>query len=139
MSSIFYVFRKTVKNAFFEMFHHPTKLISYLFVAILILSSIGNFLFGAKPGLSSVGGQDFIDIGLLHGIFLAVAMFIGIPTILMGLSSGTTLFSMSDVNMMFVSPITPKKMLVYGILRKAGAVLFFFFVFLVYGNMTKEI
>lgn len=136
MKSILYLTRKTIKNLLLDLIHHPTKLIAYLVLILLVGSGIiSTFSHDGNEALSEIA----VDIGALHGAYLGILFIIGIPVVLYGLSSGTTLFQMSDVNFLFVSPISPKKNLVYGITKKMGATLLFFVCFLVYGNMARSL
>lgn len=45
---------------------------------------------------------------------------------------------MSDVNLLFVSPISPKKILAYGLMKQMGRTLLMVFFFLFYGAMMAE-
>lgn len=139
MRAIFYLARKTIKNLILDLIYHPGKLIVYLLLAATIIFSIfapGNPELGGVP---SEAKDYFANIGILHGVYIVILFLIGLPVILSGLSSGTTLFSMSDVNFLFISPISPKTNLLYGITKKMGATFLMFFIFLIYGNMAVDI
>ena len=114
MSAIVFMLRKSLKNTILEMLHHPLKLIVYLFVGAMIL-------FGGLSAMASPSEEGvLLDARILEGVYLGILLLVTVPTLLMGLRSGTTLFSMSDVCMMFVSPISPKKILIYGIVKQMG-------------------
>lgn len=130
MSAIVFMLRKSLKNAILEMLHHPLKLIVYLFVG-------GMIIFGGLSAMSAPSEEDvLLDTRILEGVYLGILLLVTIPTLLMGLRSGTTLFSMSDVCMMFVSPISPKKILLYGIVKQMGMSLLIMVCFLAYGGMA---
>ena len=130
MSAIFFVLRKSLKNTLLELLHHPAKLILYIFVIFIILAS----------GISNMVGVDtedvLLDMRILEGIYLGVLLLVLVPTLLMGLRSGTTFFTMSDVSMLFVAPISSKKILTYGLLKQAGTTLLLTFLLLSYGGMA---
>ncbi len=130
MSAIFFVLRKSLKNTLLELLHHPAKLILYIFVIFIILAS----------GISNMVGVDteevLLDMRILEGIYLGVLLLVLVPTLLMGLRSGTTFFTMSDVSLLFVAPISSKKILTYGLLKQAGTTLLLTFLLLSYGGMA---
>ena len=110
MSAIVFMLRKSLKNALMELLHHPGKLILYLIVgAMLVFSALSNI-----TGSGDDSERMILDQRILQGIYLALLLLISIPTILRGLNSGTTFFSMSDVSLLFVSPISSKKILEIG-------------------------
>ena len=132
MSAIVVMLRKSLKNALMELLHHPGKLILYLIVgAMLVFSALSNI-----TGSGDDSERMILDQRILQGIYLALLLLISIPTILRGLNSGTTFFSMSDVSLLFVSPISSKKILVYGLLKQMGATLLVAFFLLAYGGMA---
>src|SRR5699024_5657431 len=95
---------------------HPGKLVGALFLTVIIGFSILNLFFSS--GYSETIEQlpsDFVDIGILHGIYFLLLFLFGGIVLLKGLKSGTTFFTMGDVNMMFCSPISPKTLLVFGL------------------------
>lgn len=132
MNSIFYLLRKTVKNEILDTIRHPLKFLLYAFVAVSMLyGAIRGYTAGDDLGKSEV----FSDPRLLSGAYLAVLFFISIPVMLKGLSSGTSFFSLSDVNNMFVAPISPKRILVYGIGRQLASMIVLVVTFAAYGGM----
>lgn len=140
MKAIMYMIRKTVKNWFFDMLRHPAKLIGGIILTVLIGYSILNMLFSQSYSDNiSMLAEDGLDVGILHGIYFVLLFAIGGITIMRGLKSGTTFFTMGDVNMMFCSPISSKIMLVYGLIRQMLTMLLLSIIFLVYGGMAKNI
>ena len=132
MNAIFYLLRKTVKNEILDTLRHPLKFLLYAFVAV-------SMLYGAVRGYTAgddLGQSEILsDPRLLSGAYLAVLFFISIPVMLKGLSSGTSFFSLSDVNNMFVAPVSPKRILVYGIGRQLASMIVLVVTFAVYGGM----
>ncbi len=140
MNAILYMTRKSVKNWFLDMIRHPGKLVGALFLTVIIGFSILNLFFSS--GYSETIEQlpsDFVDIGILHGIYFLLLFLFGGIVLLKGLKSGTTFFTMGDVNMMFCSPISPKTLLVFGLVRQMLTMLLAAIIFLVYGGMAKKI
>jgi len=69
------------------------------------------------------------DITYYKGAYFTFFMFFFVSSIASGLSHGSTLFAMEDVNLLFVSPVHPRRILLYGILRAAKtATLFSLFI-----------
>lgn len=140
MKAILYMTRKSIKNWFLDLIRHPAKLIGIILLVVIIGFSVINVLFSSEysENIYSVSGGS-VDIGILHGIYFLLIFFIGGTVILKGLKSGTTFFTMGDVNMMFCSPISPKSLLVFGLIRQMLTVLLLSIIFLVYGGMAKSI
>jgi hypothetical protein len=64
--------------------------------------------------------QEVVDSSPMYSftsiLFIYLTMFM-IPTAIQGTSKGEMIFQMSDVNFLFVSPVSSRKILLYGILR----------------------
>ena len=134
MKSIAYLLRKTVKNEILDTLRHPLKFLLYAFIAV---SMVYGAIRGFTASLEDLGGQSEIlsDSRLLSGAYLAVLYFISIPIMLKGLSSGTSFFSLSDVNNMFVAPIRQRTVLIYGVGRQLATMLVLVVTFAAYGGM----
>lgn len=132
MGEMSYLLRKTVKNEIIDTFRHPLKFLLYAFVAVTMLyGAIRGYTVGDELNESEV----WSDPRLLSGAYLAVLFFISIPVMLKGLSSGTSFFSLSDVNNLFVAPISPKKVLVYGVGRQLASMILLVITFAAYGGV----
>lgn len=113
MSSLVFLVTRSVKNSFLELLRKPAKLILWIFV----IAMLGGVLILSMFTRQSTGGN--LDIFWLKGIFfLLIALFVALA-IQKGLSNGDVIFDMSDVNLLFVSPVNPRLILMYGIVRMA--------------------
>ena len=130
MGALFYMMRKRLKNSLLELLHHPGRLVAYLFV-------LGMLLFSGLTNMRAPAGPDaYTDIRLLEGIYLGLLLLITVPSLLVGLRSGANLFTLSDVNNLFISPVSPRKILLYGLLRQMGASLLMMVFFFSYAGMA---
>ena len=130
MNALFFMMRKRLKNSLLELLHHPARLIAYVFVlGMLLFSGLVNMGQPSEPG-------DMQDIRLLEGIYLGLLMLITIPSLLVGLKSGSNLFTLSDVNNLFPSPVAPRRILLYGLLRQMGTSLLLMVFFFSYAGMA---
>lgn len=132
MSALVFLVRKQIKNFFRDLIRHPSKLIAYLFTAGIIIAML------VSTQMNPSKKASFADIRMLHGIFLAWLLLLSVPTLLISLKSGTTMFKMSDVNFLFVSPLSPKHILAYGLTKQMAATLFGFIFMLCYSGMLME-
>lgn len=133
MKALIYLVRKEIKNFFRDLLHHPGRLIIYLLIiALFVTSVIGSM----QEGEEHTG--NYADIRILHGVVLAWLLFLGVATLLNALKSGTTMFQMSDVNFLFVSPIDPKTILTYGLVKQTAATLLGFIFILFYSPLLNE-
>lgn len=131
MKAILYLVRKEIKNSFLDMIRHPARLI--LYIGLIVLLGFSLFTQGEAKKT-----RDYLDIRILEGAYFAIMLLISVPSILGGLKSGATFFKMSDVNFLFVSPISPKKILAYGLIKQMAATLLMMVFLLFYGGMTAN-
>ncbi|MDC0700782.1 putative ABC exporter domain-containing protein, partial [Blautia wexlerae] len=134
MSAILYMVRKDCKNRILALFRHPAKLIMYLFLVALLGFSLINVAFAPTPEL----GETFADIRILHGAYFGILLFFMGVLVLNALQKGTTFFGMADVNLLFVAPLSPRKILAYGLVKQMGRTLLMVFFFLFYGAMLAQ-
>ncbi len=133
MSSIAFILRKSLKNNLLELLRHPGKLVVYLFVVVCLLFSALSMAFSPQEDL-----PEFMDIRILQGIYYALLMFIVMINLIKGVDSGSTFFSMGDVNMLFISPISPKKILIYGLMKQMGMIVLIACCMVAYGSMAVQ-
>jgi len=128
MKSLVFLLIRSMKNSLLEVLRKPAKLALWIFFIAFI---VGLFL------ISVFTGQDkdsFLDIIWLKGIlFLLIMIFVAIA-VQKGLSNGDVIFDMNDVNLLFVSPVNPRLILMYGIVRMAKMSFFAGFFILFQGN-----
>ena len=116
MKGIIYLWRTTLKNQIKDLKNHPGKLIGY----IIIIALMAFVLISSAMNSNSADGKNLRSMSELGAIIYALFMFLFISQIIQGLSSGATFFKMADVNLLFVSPISSKKILIYGLVRQLG-------------------
>lgn len=95
MKSICYLTYCQAKNSLLEMLRHPGKLIAYLFVIAMIVFSVLT-----RQSNTAVTGVP--DTRLIGGIYFFVLLGLLVMILLSGVKSGSTFFSMPDVNLLFV-------------------------------------
>ncbi len=100
------------KNKILSIFKKPSSLI----LTIIIVLLLGSTIFTS---------QDY-DITYLRNInelyagAFALFAFVFILTSFSGISKGASMFTMADVNFMFPSPLSPIKILIYGLVQQMG-------------------
>lgn len=114
MNSHFYLFRTSLKNQVKELLHKPGKLALYLLVIAAIAAGLSATLSRSAQADSTMPLYYFSPI-----FFAFLLLFYGMA-IQKGLSSGDAIFDMSDVNLLFVSPVNPRATLLYGLIRLVG-------------------
>jgi len=113
MNSLIFLLTRSAKNSLLELLRKPAKLVLWIVVIALIAGMLVLSL------ITSQKAGDFLDLVWLKGIFfLFILLFLGL-SVQKGLSSGDTIFDMSDVNLLFVSPVNSRLILIYGIARMA--------------------
>lgn len=129
MKSIFYLVRCQLKNSLRQLLRHPAQLISYLLVIALILFSF--VLNGANE--QALPTQP--DLRLLQDLYF-FALLVALMLILRsGIKSGSTFFTMPDVNLLFVSPVRPNQILCYGLVKQMTSMALMVVLLMLYAPM----
>ncbi|SHO53733.1 putative ABC exporter domain-containing protein [Anaerocolumna xylanovorans] len=114
MNSILYLTSRIIKNKFIRLLHKPAHLVLYLFAFGVLAYSLLISL--EMPAIqASYGKIQWLCI--FFAFYLVIFYFNAVSK---GLSSGSSFFDMSDVNLLFCAPVNPKHILVYGICSQAG-------------------
>ena len=118
MKALSYLLLTIFKNRIISLKKKPAMLILYLFVLAFIVFA---FIMASFDGTSG----DFVsrDIRIIYIFIAGFGLLFLYTYINTGLSTGSTLFTMSDVGLLFVAPISSKKILVYGLCKEMGKTL----------------
>lgn len=133
MNALFFLLRKEAKNSLLDLLRHPVKLVAY----ILLFGMLGFSIFQRAVmhwGVPPVTA----DIRLLHGVYFGALLLLGVPILLSGMKSGAAFFKMNDVNLLFPAPVSPRKILLYGLLRQLASILLLTIFLLLYGVMAMD-
>ena len=115
MNPLFFLTARKAKNKFLELLHRPFRLIvtfGFILLIIMNLTLSQNSLPGERPMYE------------FFAVVYAFYIFCFTSEIRKGFHSGGTMFSMADVNLIFLSPIKPFKILMHGMLSRLGSSLF---------------
>ncbi len=117
MRAIWYLWRRSIRNGILQVLKKPVQLILYLLLAVFLIWSLTiSYTQSSTAAVRNVHGYA----AALVGVFLFIAGL----SIYNGLKQGTALFSMPDVGLLFTSPVNPRTILLSGIARQAGIMLF---------------
>lgn len=117
MRGLIYLILTIMKNRVLSLKKKPGILIAYIICA---LSFIGILVLSLSDGDNSASLSDFADIRILYGIIAGLGLVLLYTFISTGLSTGGTLFTMSDVSLLFTAPISPVTILIYGLVKQLG-------------------
>lgn len=113
MSAIGYIFSRTIKNKIRETMKKPGIIIMYVVIlALLVVLFISSGKSARPESLQNLNGYAAFLVGIFGAIF-------GI-SIVQGLKQGTSIFNLADVNFLFTAPVSPRLILIYGVIRQAG-------------------
>lgn len=115
MNVFFYLLRKQFKNYLISLKRNPAKIIGYLIIAAFFILVISVSMSSKEDTTHNI--RDIRELGT---IILALLIFIFGAALYQGLERGATFFKMSDVNLLFTSPLSSKKVLLYGIIKQTG-------------------
>ncbi len=117
MSALGYLLRRMLANTVKGIFKKPIVLIGYLFAAaFVVLMIVASFM---MPSGNLNQGSPEMFRAVLTGVFAVILYF----SFRMGIDKGSTYFRMSDVNMLFPSPLRPNQIMIYGFFRQIGGTL----------------
>ncbi len=113
MSALVYLVLTQIKNSLKELRHKPAKLFLYLLLVGLVVFTL---VAGQMRDPLVHETQPMFYLTALYFAFLL--LFFG-QNVQKGLTSGGNIFEMSDVNLLFVAPVNPRSILLYGLVRLA--------------------
>ncbi len=111
MTPLFYLIYQSALNSLKEILKKPAKLAMYLLVVFGIIGVAVASIF-TKPAL-----ENQVPLFWFSGILFAYTALFVVIAVIKGTASGDNIFEMNDVNFLFVSPVSSRKVLLYGILR----------------------
>jgi len=110
MRSLTFLLLRQSKNRLLELRSKPSKLVLYIlaigFMVFMIIQAVG-----VEMPTDAVNTDVFM--GILFGFFL----FTFVVSLAPAFTKGASLFCMEDVNYLFVAPIRPRTILLYGLVK----------------------
>lgn len=132
MNPLVYLIRKGIKNFIKDLKKKPVALIGYIvFIAIM------GFAIISGSGASDTSRKFLSNnrFGFIIGLILTGFFYFSVKE---GISRGSSFFRKADVNLVFTAPISPKKVLIYGLLKQLyGTLIMLFFVVIQIPNMRN--
>lgn len=134
MNTLLYLRRMKLKNQLKSLFRKPSRLIYVLIlIALLVLTLVGGSAADQEPG------HVFRNVQELNAIVIALYFMMFVITVNDGFSRGGSLFSLSDVNLLFPAPLLPQSILFYGLIQQMSASLFIgIFLLFQYANLHRS-
>jgi hypothetical protein len=120
MKALTYLMFTQIKNRILSLRKKPALLILYSLVLLIIIGSIISVVFVNSRQLN----RTFYDSRILYLFLLGFGLLYLYTFTYTGLSTGSSFFSMADVGLLFVAPISNKKILVYGLITSLGKTAF---------------
>jgi len=115
MKAIGYLLITTIKNRILNLRKKPAFLILYVIMALsIVVVLIANSKMKTEVKLD----HTYADVRILYAIITGVGLLFLYSFVSTGLSTGSTLFNMADVGLLFVAPISSRKILVYGLIKQ---------------------
>lgn len=139
MKALSYLIIISIKNRILELKKKPAMLVLYIIVGLLIIGGVISSLNLNKNTNPEITNLSY-KLNIFYIIVLVCTAFILLFNMFAGLENGATLFDMADVNHVFVAPISPMKILFYGIIKQLGKVfLSSIFIFYQIGNLKGSL
>lgn len=116
MKALVYLLRTRLKNQLISLKKKPAMLILYLIIAAFIIFSIVMMVVADVDNSQA----SFADERILYLIFAGLGLLYLWIFVNSGVSTGSSLFTMPDVGLLFVAPVSSKKILMYGLISTFG-------------------
>jgi len=132
MNALAYLIITQIKNRILSLKKKPALFVLYCVLAVIVTASIVIMLvLGSDPDKT-----DFADERIIYLFLSGFGLVFVYSFVVSGLSTGSSLFTMPDVGLLFVAPISSKKILMYGLLSTLGkSLLASVFIFYQIGNL----
>lgn len=130
MGALSFLLGKRLKNQFREFLHKPSKII----LALILVFCLFITVFAS----STQSGQNFRSINEFFSVIYLLYTFLFYNISKNGFNNGASLFSMADINLIFVSPIKSSKVLFFGMLQQLGRSLYLGFFILFQYSIAHE-
>ena len=118
MKATAYLLLTSLKNRLLALKKKPVMLIFYIICIACVAGLLIMYSF-VEPQET----QKFADIRIIYAIVAGFGLLFTYIGIASGLSTGGTLFTMSDVTLLFVAPVSTKRVLIYGLIKQMGSTL----------------
>ena len=113
MNSLAYLVRATVKNHVLSILRTPAKLVMAVSLLVVFGAGVVSAVVAAVGGGGAASGPQFL-LKFFAVWFTVMYLLIVLQT---ATTSGQSIFSMPDVNLVFTSPLSPRLVLGYGAAR----------------------
>jgi len=134
MKALAYLTLTQIKNRILSLKKKPGLLILY---SVLTLIVVGSFVLMIIFS-GETNAEKAADERIIYLIISALGLLFVYTFVTTGLSTGSSLFNMPDVGLLFVAPISSKKILFYGLLNTMGkSLLASVFIFYQIGNLRN--
>lgn len=135
MKALSYLLIRRMKNQLLSLKKKPAMLVLYLFIAAFMIFSIVMMLVMKVDTPQA----NFADERILYLIFAALGFLYLWLFTSSGVSTGSSLFTMPDVGLLFVAPVSSKKILMYGLISTFGkSLLGSIFILYQVGNLKQN-
>lgn len=132
-SALLYLNAVKMKNRLKSIIKKPVQLVYFFIVLVLLSTSV----FGGRASAMQ-GGHVFRDTRELGAIVTLLYAVLFLMTARNGFDRGGSMFTMPDVNLLFVAPIGPRRLLFYGLLRQmTTSLLLGFFLLFQYATLHR--
>lgn len=114
----FLIFR-TIKNRIRILVENPlqftlTMIFGFIFLGLFVTSIV-------VPS----DAEEIRNVNEVYAVALGLYLSIFVSALLRGVGNGANFFSMADVNFLFSAPLTPKRILSYGLIKQIVAAILF--------------
>ena len=116
MRALIYLMFTQMKNRILSLRKKPGMLILYGFILLMVIGSVLLLIFTGEYNTKEV----YADSRILYLFLCGFGLLYYFTFTTSGLATGSSFFTMADVGLLFVAPISNKKILFYGLISTIG-------------------
>lgn len=113
MNAFVYMISRRIKNNILTLRREPAKLVLIALFVFLLITSVGTADLSEGELITRPIEELYAIVTLVYTALFALCSYSGFGT-------GASMFTMPDVMMLFPSPLRPKLILIYGLVRQLG-------------------
>lgn len=134
MKALLYLMLRQLKNKIVYLRKKPGMMILYIIILLSVIGSVVLAVFSGEQSNSQQLANHYIIFLFINGFGLLYLLSFTYT----GLSTGSTFFTMADVGLLFVAPISTKKVLIYGLLKSIGKTSLTSSLFIIYNTFNLK-
>lgn len=131
MRALCFLLTRRLKNSIVSIFKNPSQLIGALVLIFFV------FFTAFSASATQVSSSHLRDVNELYALIFLLYSFVFVMISKNGFYSGGSMFTMTDVNLIFTAPLSQSKVLSFGLFQQLGKSLLIGYFILYQSSLVK--